>query len=70
MRDTIRSWRITWQLHKFFGTLKLAWTLIVVRTFGEYVVTECGPDQPDLAVYWYKGNRYYIPTQMMKRWDA
>lgn len=46
---------------KFLSTLRIAATLVMARTFGQYINSVGGPNQPDYAVYRWRGKKWWIP---------
>jgi hypothetical protein len=50
------------RLKKFFHTLRIAYYIIMARTFGDYVHTIGGYGQPDFLVYRYREHDYWIPN--------
>lgn len=49
---------------KFFSTLRIAYTLIMARTFGEYIHS-LYLGEIEGAVYHYRGQRWFFPTSSM-----
>lgn len=52
----------SWRIRKLGRTLKMVYCMFMAQTFGEYVVSHDGPNQPNCAEYRWHGKRWWIPT--------
>jgi hypothetical protein len=48
---------------KFLATLRIAYCLIMARTFGHYLFSHGGPEQPTIAVYHWHGRTWWVPVE-------
>jgi hypothetical protein len=47
---------------KLASTITIAFNLVMARTFGRYVHSIGGAGWPSMAVYVWRGRKWYIPT--------
>lgn len=56
-------------MKKLFSTVRILYCLFMARTFGRYLHSVSGPNQPNCAVYEWRGRRWWVPTEALDaRW--
>lgn len=50
------------RINKAARTISVLRNLFMAQTFGEYMHSTGGPDEPDMAIYVWRGKRWGIPT--------